>query len=302
MTILTLLQELLGNYTQQKDEYLFTCPFCAHPKKKLSINIITNKWKCWVCGSKGGHIMWLLKKLNVPKELLRKFKNEFKEVDFSKFKNTTAETALYLPHEYKPLWKVEKTYPYYHAISYLKNRGITSNDILRYRIGFCSEGPYANRIILPSYDGDNRLNYFTARLFYDEGMKYKNPPVSKNIICFENMVDWRSNEIILCEGMFDAITLRRNAIPLLGKTLSPMLERKLLEEKVSKVIIFLDEDARMDALKLEKHLSQYDMDVRLVLTQGKDASDMGFAQAWQEISEATTTNFKEFIEQRLSII
>jgi hypothetical protein len=81
-----------------------------------------------------------------------------------------------------------------------------------------------------------------------------------------------------------------------------MLERKLLEEKVSKVIIFLDEDARMDALKLEKHLSQYDMDVRLVLTQGKDASDMGFAQAWQEISEATTTNFKEFIEQRLSII
>jgi DNA primase len=300
MIILTLLQEILGNYTQQKDEYLFACPFCHTHKKKLSINITNNKWKCWVCGSKGGHIIWLLKKLNVSKDLLQRFKNEFKDTDFTTFKSTTAEVTLHLPHEYKPLWKVEKSYPYYHAISYLKQRGITSNDILRYRIGFCTEGPYANRIILPSYDRHNQLNYFTARLFYEDGMKYKNPPVSKNVIVFENMVDW-SEPVLLVEGMFDAITLRRNAIPLLGKTIPKALEQKLLEEKVSKVVIFLDEDARSDALKLEQYLQQYDMDVSMVLTQGKDASDMGFEHAWDEISSARKTNFKEFIEHRLSM-
>ena len=298
MTILTLLQELLGNYTQQKDEYLFTCPFCHHSKKKLSINIITNKWKCWVCGSKGGHIIWLLKKLNVAKSLLQKFKDELGEVEIQKYKVTTSEVTLQLPQEYKPLWKVEKSYPYYHALNYLKERGITSNDILRYRIGFCTEGPYANRIILPSYDRDNHLNYFTARLFYDTGMKYKNPPVSKNVIVFENMVDW-NEPVVLVEGMFDAISIRRNCIPMLGKTIPNVLEQALLENKVRDVIIFLDEDARTDALKLERHLAQYNMNVQVVLTEGKDASEMGFEKAWEEISTATKTNFKEFIQHRL---
>lgn len=301
MIILTLLQELLGNYTQQKDEYLFACPFCHTYKKKLSVNILNNKWKCWVCGSKGGHIIWLLKKLNVSKDLLQRFKNEFREEDFSRYKTTTVEANLKLPAEYKPLWKVEKNYPYYHAISYLKKRGITSDDILRYRIGYCTEGAYANRIILPSYDRNNHLNYFTARLFYEEGMKYKNPPVSKNVICFENMVDW-TEPVILCEGMFDAITLRRNAIPLLGKTLPKTLEHTLLQQNVSKVVIFLDEDARQDALKLEQHLRQYDMDVSMVLTRGKDASEMGFQTAWEEIDGARKTNFKELIEQKLMTI
>ena len=301
MIILTLLQELLGNYTQQKDEYLFACPFCHTHKKKLSVNIINNKWKCWVCGSKGGHIIWLLKKLNVSKDLLQRFKDEFKEEDFNRYKTTTVETNLKLPAEYKPLWKVEKSYQYYHAISYLKNRGITSDDILRYRIGYCTEGPYAHRIILPSYDRHNHLNYFTARLFYEEGMKYKNPPVSKNVICFENMVDW-SEPVILCEGMFDAITLRRNAIPLLGKTLPKTLEQALLQNKTRQVIIFLDEDARTEALKLEQHLRQYDMDVSMVLTRGKDASEMGFETAWEEIHGARKTNFKELIEQKLMTI
>lgn len=299
MTILTLLQELLGNYIQQKDEYLFACPFCSSTKKKLSINIINNKWKCWICGSKGGHIIWLLKKLNVAKPLLQKFKDELGEVEIKKYKNTTAEVILRLPEEYKPLWKVEKSYQYYHAISYLKNRGITTNDILRYRIGYCTEGPYAHRIILPSYDRNNHLNYFTARLYYDGGMKYKNPPVSKNIICFENMVDWQE-PLLLVEGMFDAIALRRNVIPLLGKNIPKILEKSILEHQVKNIIIFLDEDARTDALKLERQLSQYDINIRVVLTEGKDASEMGFEKAWEEIATAKKTEFKEFITHRLS--
>lgn len=298
MTIITLLQQILGAYIQQADEYLFHCPFCHHSKKKLSVNISNNKWKCWTCGSKGGHIIWLLKKLNLSKELIQQFKEILGDEDIKIYKSTTAEVKLFLPHEYKPLWKPEKSYAYYHAISYLRNRGITTDDILRYRIGYCTEGPYVNRIILPSYDCNNQLNYFTARLFYEEGMKYKNPPVSKNVIIFENMVSY-SEPVILCEGMFDAISLRRNAIPLLGKTIPKNLEKTLLENKVKNVIIFLDEDAREDAMKLEQHLKQYDMNVSIVLTKGKDASDMGFETAWKEISNARSTTFKEFIGQRL---
>jgi DNA primase len=298
MTILTLLQQILGTYTQQADEYLFHCPFCHHAKKKLSVNISNNKWKCWTCGSKGGHIIWLLKKLNISKELVQQFKQVLGDEDIKLYKATTADIKLFLPLEYKPLWKSEKSYSYLNAISYLKNRGIRTDDILRYRMGYCETGPYAGRIIVPSYDSNNQLNYFTARSFYEGGMKYKNPPVTKNIVCFENMVNW-NDQIILCEGMFDSIALRRNAIPLLGKTLSRNLERSLLEHKVKQVIVFLDEDAREDAMKLEQHLKQYDMNVSVVLTKGKDAADMGFKTAWEEISNSRSTTFKEFIGQRL---
>jgi DNA primase len=298
MTTLFLLQELLGNYIQQRDECLFSCPFCHHPKKKLSINISTNKWKCWVCGSKGGHILWLLKKLNVPPHLIKEFKKILGDVDIKQYKNTTSEVTLHLPTEYIPLWKVDSDYKYKHAIKYLNNRGITADDILRYRIGYCAQGAYANRIILPSYDGDNNLNYFTARTFYDGGRKYWNPPVSKNIICFENMIDW-SETVVLCEGMFDAISLRRNVIPLLGKTLPKKLELALVSNKVIDVVVFLDEDARLDAIKIQQKLSSYGINTNIVITEGKDASEMGNDLAQTQLTKARKADFKEFILEKM---
>lgn len=301
MTILTILQQLLGNYIHQKDEYLFHCPFCHHPKKKLSINIASNKWKCWVCNSRGGHIIWLLKKLNLPQEIIAQVKEILGETDFKQYRQTESVVVLQLPPEYKPLWKPEKTYQYLHAVTYLKHRGITSEDILRYRMGYCDSGTYKDRIIVPSYDAHQQLNYFTARSYYEGSMKYKNPPISKNIVCFENMVDW-SEPVILCEGMFDAIALRRNAIPLLGKTLPKTLEKALLQHKTTEVIIFLDEDARNDALKLERKIKQYGINTKLVLTEQKDASEMGFTQSWSAIGDAKSTEFKDFITQRLQTL
>lgn len=298
MNILSLLNEILGPSVHQKDEYLYHCPFCHHHKKKLSINIVTNKWKCWICNARGLRILSLLKRMNLPKQKIQQFKEVLGETDFSKFRVEEPQTYAQLPAEYKPLWKSEKSYPYLHALTYLQQRGIMSEDILRYRIGFCDSGTYAGRIIVPSYDANNQLNYFTARSFYEGGMKYKNPPVSKNTIIFENMIDW-DEPIVLCEGMFDAITLRQNAIPLMGKTISKKLEWALLQHSVEHVIIFLDDDARSDALKLEHHLKQYEIDVKIVLTEEKDASDMGFTTAWNAIRSAQTTNFKDLIKHRL---
>jgi DNA primase len=301
MTILTLLSDILGSYTQQKDEYLFCCPFCHGSKKKLSINIATNKWKCWVCGSKGGHILWLLKRLSIPAQVVKQFKELFGEEDIRQYKATEAQVTLHLPPEYVPLWKPVNSYPYRHALSYLLQRGIGLEDILRYRIGYCESGIYGGRIIIPSYDATSQLNYFTARSFYDTGMKYKNPPVSKNTVIFENMIDW--NEcVVLVEGMFDALAIRQNAIPLMGKTISKKLEHALLTNNTKEVIIFLDNDARLDALKLQQKLQQYRMDVRVVETHHKDANDMGYTQSWQLIRDAATTSFKDFIHQKLQTV
>lgn len=300
MTILDLLHQILGSSSKQKNEYLFHCPFCSGTKKKLSVNVLNNKWQCWVCGAKGGHILWLLKKLNLTPQQLTTAKELLTDVDIKQFKQTTSEAILQLPVEYLPLWTPQKTFIYYHALSYLKRRGISTHEILRYRIGYCETGTYANCVIIPSYDDHDQLNYFVARSIFDGSVRYKNPQVSKNVVMFENLLNY-NEPLILVEGVFDAIALKQNAVPLLGKRLPKKLERKLLEHQVKNVIIFLDVDARNEALDLEKKLQQYNINTKLVLTNGKDASEMGCVVAWNAVQTAQSTTFKEFISQKLQV-
>jgi hypothetical protein len=72
---------------------------------------------------------------------------------------------------------------------YLSQRGITIKQIVKYNIGYCKDGLYSRRVIIPSYNSDGQLNYFVSRSYYpDEKMKYKNPPISKNVICLESQI------------------------------------------------------------------------------------------------------------------
>ena len=57
----SILTSALGEYRKSGDEYLFFCPFCQHSKRKLSVNLNLNKYKCWVCDVRGNNIRRLLK-------------------------------------------------------------------------------------------------------------------------------------------------------------------------------------------------------------------------------------------------
>ena len=116
-------------------------------------------------------------------------------------------------------------------------------------IGFCYEGKYQNRIIIPSYNKDNELNYFIGRSYESKPfLKYLNPDAQKEIIIFnEHLIDW-DKPIYLVEGAFDSIFLD-NAIPMLGKVLSEHLFT-VLYEKAKKIIIVLDPDASSNEEKI----------------------------------------------------
>ena len=180
----------------------------------------------------------------------------------------------------------------------MKKRGISGYDIIRYRMGYCESGQYGNRIIVPSYGLHGKLNYFVARAYHDTNMKYKNPPVSKNVVVFEEQINW-NEPIVLVEGVFDAISVRRNAIPMLGKFLPKKLEVKLLENQVKNVYILLDDDARTEALQLEQKLKSFGMNVSQVSVSGGDAGELGFQKTWEFINNAKQSTFKDFIQSRL---
>jgi DNA primase len=302
--LLSLLSVVIGNpgrNVRKENEHIFFCPFCSHYKPKLQVNLVNQFWHCWVCDSKGRTLKQLFYKLNATPNQFIELTDIVGESYYYTEKSDSVE-VISLPKEYIPLWKdggnkiLRK-----HALLYLKKRNISNKDIIKYEIGYCEDGLYRNRIIIPSYDNMNKLNYFIARNFYKGGMKYKNPPVSKNVIMFENHINWNL-PIVICEGAFDAITIKRNVIPILGKTLPEALLEKMVNGGTNKVIIILDTDARRDALKMTEKLARYSIDSCLVKLTDKDPSEEGFDNMINYINNAKNIDLFSTIKMKLEQI
>ena len=152
-------------------------------------------------------------------------------------------------------------------MNYLRARGVSRAEILKWKIGYCVSGDYARRIIIPSFDAEGYVNYFIARAYDGAWLRYKNPQASRDIVFNELYLDW-DKDVILVEGVFDAI-VAGNAIPLLGSILnsSTGLFARLVQENPV-VYLALDSDAADKERKIIKKLLQYDIDVYKVDTTG----------------------------------
>jgi hypothetical protein len=183
------------------------------------------------------------------------------EVDLQKYDEIFSEEVkrpaqvIDLPENFQTLTG-KKTIIKKKPLRYLYSRGFDDSDILAWKIGFCNFGEYQDRVIVPSFDIQGNLNFFVARSYTEDWMKYKNPKVSKDIIFNGLNVDWDS-DIILVEGVFDAMKCR-NAIPLLGSTLreNSILFQKICERKPN-VYLALDDDVKDKEFGIAKRLREY---------------------------------------------
>ena len=166
-----------------------------------------------------------------------------------------------LPDDFVSLTKKQLPLASKPARKYLTERGISHSDILRWKIGYCPSGDYKGRIIIPSFSLAGELNYFVGRSYTGHWQKYDQPSASKDIVFNHLYVDW-DDDIIIVEGVFDAIVAGSNAIPILGSTLKE--NSKLFQEIVahdSVVYVALDPDAERKSLKLIKQLLDYDIEL-----------------------------------------
>jgi DNA primase len=178
---------------------------------------------------------------------------------------------------------------------------VSKYDIIKYNIGYCKEGLYKNMIIIPTYNADGRLNYFTARSFEKEPyVKYRNPSASRDIVPNEHLINWNV-PVILCEGLFDAMAIKRNAIPLLGKNIQSSLMKKIVTSVVDKIYIALDRDAIKQALKFCERLMAEGKEVYLVDLQDKDPSEMGFENFTRLIQNTVPLTYYDLMEQKLAL-
>ena len=307
--LVTLIESVLGKgRSTARSNAAFNCPFCHHSKPKLEIQTHTNEkkenpWHCWVCGEKGKTLSSLFKKIKAPSHKIQELYSLIKPGT----KQEIIVNELSLPKEFIPLYNLSLLdsitgIEAKHAIKFLKQRNITENDILKYNIGFCPKGTFAHRIVVPSYNETGILNYFSTRTYRsDEPQKYKNPPAGRNIIGWEYYINWNV-PLILVEGIFDALTIKRNVIPLFGKTISEELMKKIVGSQVQKIYIALDNDALKDAIKHCEKLLSYGKEVYLVELDGKDANEIGFEHFLDIIEQTQPLTFSTLINKKIELI
>ena len=311
--LIQLLSKILGDGFPSKNntELKFYCPICNHRKQKLEVCIDPTssdfqKWNCWVCGqtkkTRGNRLIDLFNKLNVHPELKKELNLILDSISprkKEKIKSTNninlfdsaekkIEHLIQLPDEYLPLWtessRINKASPEYkNALHYLKKRKVSDLDILRYKIGYAETGKYGGMIIIPNYNSFNQLDFFTARSYYDDVLlKHKNADIDKNnIIGFENQINWKL-PITLVEGPFDAITVKRNVIPLYGKNILSKLKLKIVNENVKDIYLALDDDALLDAIYIMQYFIGNGINLYLVKLTKKDPAELGFVK-FQEL-------------------
>ena len=305
--LLTLLESVIGiSKKTSGNNYAFYSPFAEHYKPKLEINIElnaegNNPWHCWISDEKGKTINSLFRKLKVSKDVWDEHNSIFSKK--YKFQNLpinekTGNNLVALPSEYQPLWKPSSSVIRKHALRYLDQRGVSASDIIKYSIGYCEDGDYKHKIIVPSYDFNGRLNYFVGRSFYDTAYKHKNPTVSKDVVGFDMLVNW-DLPIVICEGVYDAIAIRMNAIPLFGKSPQSELQKKIISKGVKKIYIALDSDAFTNALRFAQNLINEGVSVHIIELKDSDPSELGFDNFYKLMKNTKELTLMKLMEYKL---
>jgi DNA primase len=300
---LSIFRDILGSYHKSGDEYLFHCQKCNHDKRKLSVNFEKNKFKCWICDYRGNNLSRLVKLYGsfLQRQEWEKYSNtidmssSLEDLFFSRETETEEEIVVKLPEEFISLANNNLPLSSAEPRKYLASRGIAKKDILRWKIGYCKSGEYKNRVIVPSFNEDGKLNYFVARNYGKEWPPYKNPNVSKDIIFNQLYVDFK-NDLTIVEGVFDAIKAD-NAVPILGSSLRE--DSKLFQEIVkwdTTIYVALDPDAEKKAMKLIKSLLLYGIEVYKVDVTGYgDVGEMTAEEFQKRKMEAKQITNEEYL-------
>lgn len=285
--LVDLLSEILGfpkRYGHDIVELEFNCPSCMDGKFNLGVNTDKKKFHCWACEYRGP-VERIINDYGTEAHRLEYGKHRVPH--FRKKNVDQKEISISLAPFRSMQFEWKDSLVYNEAKRYLRSRKVDKEIIARWDICYAENGPYKDRIIIPSKSENGKVEYFVARDFYGESkLKYKNPPLKKSSIIFgERFIDWKK-PVILTEGVFDAIVLP-NAVPVLGSKIdgNSKITKKLVDNDTV-VILGLDEDktGTEGKKRIAKHLGGFG--IRVFLLPPND---------YRDISEAYATAGKEYV-------
>lgn len=302
---LRFLERLLGKarYSSNTNEAEFFCCFCTHHKPKLSINLESDRWKCWVCGKNGKALFYVLKKVGSSEDINEYIKHhKSKLIDSPRPDFIDQGFRISLPEDYYPLVDCIDTPSGKRAWNYLHKRGISGDQILKYKIGICDRG-----ILLPSFDKKGYLNFYQIRQYSKDFPYYVPQEVPKGyknqIIINELNIDWEK-PVVLVEGFFDMLKSTTNTVPLLTSSL--IKDSKLFETiviKAKKVYLALDPDAERNIRKVANRLTSYGIHVyKINVSPYKDIGEMTKKEFIDRYKNAIFYDKRSIFKERLATL
>lgn len=227
------------------------CPFCSDSRGRLGVNTVKGVAHCFNCGWAGGYVALLQQLLGLTYEaatgLILAGRNRRRGLaELPTVTQISSETRgsrdVELPSEFEPL-VLPETARSRGFWRYLRARRYAPDLIQSYGIGFARSGWCAWRVIVPIMV-DGRLASYVARAVDDSVVpKYRSPPGSNNADLLFNLERLVGREdVVLMEGVFDALRLPDLAVATLGAHLSQAQRTLLMQMGFRRAIFCWDED------------------------------------------------------------
>jgi len=225
-------------------ELLGHCPFHDDKNPSLQVNTQKRLFYCHGCGAKGNVLDFVSQKEAVSIREAALLLSEW-------FDNSSGEekrTAPEIPEETnRPLTftlKLEQDHPY------LKERGLDTQVVNLFGLGYCKRGLMKNRIAIPIHDEEGKLVAYAGRWAGDElpegESKYMLPRgFKKSHVLFNLHRVTGAKVLVIVEGYWSVFRLHQLGIPavaLMGRTLSKAQEALLISSRVNDLILMLDGD------------------------------------------------------------
>lgn len=265
--------------TPNKGQVSVSCPACCKDrpeKKKLVIRISDGTHHCWVCGLKGRSLKYTIRKYFPQK--YENYLRVYGDTDQNPVQQEELQLPV-LPSKYVLLAKsINSRDPDIRStISYAKSRGLSLRDFWYFKLGTTTTGKFKRRLIIPSFDDEGNLNYFSGRSIDKHRYpKYVNASYPKKKLIFNELnVDW-SKPLTLVEGPFDLFRAGENSTCILGSFLNEnyFLFKKIIQNSTP-VYLALDPDAHSKTMKIAEKLHSYGVAVHIVDCSGfEDVGNM----------------------------
>lgn len=253
-------------------QYIAACPFCKK-SAHFYINKVTQRWDCKRCGE-SGNIVKLLRhfdKLYLLGAATVKASDEIKSI---RTISAEAQSAL---SEIKLLPEISmpagfRTYK--KLTPYLEQRRITMADVEHYKFG-CTRivSRYLGYVLIPIID-NGKVRGFIGRYGNKsvpaDKLRYSNSlntDFSELLFGYDDIVDGKTEAVIITEGLFDAIAVTKHldlmsdeavrAVCTFGKKISDIQIRKLLQKGVRRIILLYDFDAIKEIKKYAAILNEH---------------------------------------------
>ena len=203
-------------------EIRIPCPLCGDDRSRLYIEAETGVWICFRCQERGDLFDLFHRALGMEPAEAFEARRKLRFRTEPKFRFGGGIPApvpnITVPTEYKVVAKGSR------ALHYLESRHVPYERAVAYDIGFCADGEYAGRIIIPvTYH--KQLYTFVARaldpavepkVLYPAGSRRSD--VVFNLDRLERLQHPRP--LIITEGVFDALRLPNEAVAILGSQMS----------------------------------------------------------------------------------